>query len=114
MAWKDVLLDGGMKSVTVRDVYLAAVKALLGYAVDQGHISENPAKEVKVRVRKALQERDKGFDGEEARKILSATLVEPSGKISVEMAAARRWVPWICAYTGFPRVQTGRGHTHAF
>lgn len=100
IAWKDALLAGGMKTITVRDVYLAAAKALLGYAVDQGHLSENPAKEVKVRVRKALQERDKGFDGGEAHTILSATLAKPSGKISVEMAAARRWVPWICAYTG--------------
>jgi integrase len=100
VAWKDALLAAGMKSVTVRDVYLAAAKALLGYAVDQGHLADNPAKEVKVRVRKALQERDKGFDGEEARTILAATLVKPSGKISVEMAAARRWVPWVCAYIG--------------
>jgi hypothetical protein len=55
---------------------------------------------VRVRVRQAPQERDKGFDGEEAGTILSATLRKPSDKISVEMAAARRWVPWICAYTG--------------
>jgi hypothetical protein len=45
-------------------------------------------------------ERDKGFDGKEAETILSATLLKPSDKISIEMAMARRWVPWICAYTG--------------
>ncbi|WP_426437196.1 hypothetical protein [Bradyrhizobium genosp. P] len=100
VTWKDALLDGSISNITVRDVYVAAIKATLQFAVDQGRLAENPAAGVKVRVREALQERDKGFDGKEAETILSATLRKPSDKISVEMAAARRWVPWICAYTG--------------
>ncbi|MBR0945484.1 hypothetical protein [Bradyrhizobium liaoningense] len=32
--------------------------------------------------------------------ILSATVATPSHLTSAEMRAARRWVPWICAYTG--------------
>lgn len=100
VAWKDALLEGGMSNVTVRDVYVAAAKATLQYAVDQGTLAENPAAGVKVRVREAPLERDKGFDGKEAETILSATLRKPSDKISVEMAMARRWAPWICAYTG--------------
>ena len=100
VAWKDALLAGGMKNVTVRDVYLAATKALLQFAVDQGQLPENPAKDVKVRVKKNVKEREKGFDGEEARTILAATLKPFSELISEEMAAARRWLPWIGAYTG--------------
>ena len=50
--------------------------------------------------REAPQERDKGFDGKEAETILSAMLRKPSYKISVEMAAARRWVRWVRAYSG--------------
>ncbi|OQW55310.1 MAG: hypothetical protein A4S14_00610 [Proteobacteria bacterium SG_bin9] len=100
VAWKDALLGGGMANVTVRDVYLAAIKALLQFAVDQGQLAENPAKDVKVRVRKKVKEREKGFDGEEARAILAATLKQFSHLISEEMAAARRWLPWIGAYTG--------------
>jgi integrase len=100
VAWKDALLAGGMKNVTVRDVYLAATKALLQFAVDQGSIPENPAKEVKVRVKRKVKEREKGFDGEEAKTILTATLRPFSHLISEEMAAARRWLPWIGAYTG--------------
>jgi hypothetical protein len=53
-----------------------------------------------VRVRKALQEREKGFDADEADIILQATLGKPSGHASAETVAARRWIPWICAYTG--------------
>lgn len=100
VAWKDVLLEGGMKNITVRDVYLAATKAMLQFAVDQGLLAENLAKEVKVRVRKKVKEREKGFDGEEAAKILAATRGPFSHLISVEMKAARRWLPWIGAYTG--------------
>jgi integrase len=72
----------------------------LQFAVDQDMLNENPAGGIRVRVKDTLHERDKGFSGEEARIILAATLRPPSDKISVEMAAARRWVPWICAYTG--------------
>ena len=100
VAWKDKLLDGGTSNITVRDVYLAAVRATLQFAVDLGKLAHNPAAGIKVRVRAAPQERDKGFDGKEAETILSATLRKPSDKISEEMAAARRWTPWIGAYTG--------------
>jgi integrase len=100
VAWKDALLASGMSNITVHDVYVASAKATFQFAVDQGRLTQNPAKEVKVRVRKALEERDKGFDGKEAETILSATLRKPSKLISVEKAGARRWVPWICAYTG--------------
>ncbi|WBL77314.1 site-specific integrase [Bradyrhizobium xenonodulans] len=100
VAWKDTLLAGGMNNVTVRDVYLAASKALLQFAVDQGQLPENPTKEVKVRVKKKVKEREKGFDGVEAAKILTATRLRFSHLISEETAAARRWLPWIGAYTG--------------
>lgn len=100
VAWKDALLAAGMNNVTVRDVYLAATKALFQFAVDQGQLSENLAKEVKVRVKKKVKEREKGFDGVEAAKILTATRLPFSPLISEEMAAARRWLPWIGAYTG--------------
>jgi integrase len=50
---------------------------------------------------KAWKEDDeRGLDPEQALTILSATVATPSHLISKEMRAARRWVPWICAYTG--------------
>jgi len=100
VGWKDALLQEGKSNLTVRDVYVAAAKATLQYAVDQGILQQNAAAGVKVRVRKALHERDRGFDHDEARTILAAILQPASDRISVEMAAARRWVPWLCAYSG--------------
>jgi integrase len=100
VAWKDDLLEEGMSNITVRDVYIAATKATLQFAVDQRQLPANPAKDVRVRVPKKVKEREKGFDGKEAATILAATLRPFSHLISKEMKAARRWVPWICAYTG--------------
>jgi integrase len=44
--------------------------------------------------------RDQGFTREEALKILRATLEPRNGRATLEGIAARRWVPWLCAYTG--------------
>jgi hypothetical protein len=100
IGWKNALLAGGLSNITVRDVYLGAVRATLQYGADQSRLPDNPAAGVKIRVKKALRERDKGFDQGEALKILTATRSAPSANISVEMAAALRWVPWMCAYSG--------------
>jgi integrase len=100
VAWKDSLLGEGISNLTVRDAYLASVRATLQFGVDQGQLEANVAAGVRVRVRKALQEREKGFDAEEAATILRATLRKQSGNASPETVAARRWIPWICAYTG--------------
>jgi integrase len=103
--WKDELLkensDGKkLNGKTVRNAYLAAVKATLQYAVEQEELPENVAKGITVRIKKKKKQREKGFTLEEAHLILNATLAPPPPKMSAEMAAARRWVPWICAYTG--------------
>src|ERR1700730_276574 len=42
----------------------------------------------------------RGFRPKEAEKILSATLAPFSDLMTPENRAARRWVPWLCAYTG--------------
>jgi integrase len=103
--WKDKLLkkkpEGNqLDPKTVRNGYLAAVKATLNYGVQQLDLSTNVAKGVSVRVKKKKKQREKGFEKQEALAILKATLAPPPRAMSVEHAAARRWVPWICAYTG--------------
>ncbi|MBR1069425.1 integrase [Bradyrhizobium japonicum] len=100
IVWKDSLLKEDIANLTVRDAYLASVRATLEFGVDQGKLDANPAAGVRVRVRKALQEREKGFDATEAAIILAATMRKASPNAAEETAAARRWVPWICAYTG--------------
>lgn len=102
--WKDHLLKEGPDGVnlhgkTVRNGYLGSVKALLNYAVQQQRLSVNVAQLVTVRVAKKKNQREKGFTHEEATQILTATLAPPPRALSAENAAARRCIPWICAYT---------------
>ena len=80
---------------------LAAANAVFAYGLNQLLIAANPAKELaKVRVPKAAKLRDKDFTKAERKEILSAALVPALGRLSAERALARRWVPWLCAYTG--------------
>ncbi|KWV60499.1 hypothetical protein AS156_29420 [Bradyrhizobium macuxiense] len=78
---------------TIRDSYLAAVKATLNYAKQQRKLSQNVASEVTVRVRRKKKQREKGFTEEEALLILKATLAPASPNMSEEHAKARRWYP---------------------
>lgn len=104
--WRNLLLgtlpgQGRVRDPkTVRGTYLAAVKATLTWAVEQGVLSSNPALAVKVRVTKKPKLRDRDFTPDEARRILAATLVPVSANFAPEHALARRWIPWLCAYTG--------------
>ncbi len=103
IAWKDALLTGKPARAprTVRDVYLAAVKATCQYLVDELKLKENPVAGVVVRNVKIDKDDDtKGFDQKDAETILGACLGPAPKKMSIEMAKAHRWVPWICAYTG--------------
>lgn len=87
---------------TVRDVHLAVVRATCQFLVDELELDENPAAGIVVRGVEDGKEDDdnKGFTDRDAATILRATLVPRSKQMSVEMVAAHRWVPWICAYTG--------------
>jgi integrase len=107
LRWKDDLVkrqkdDGtpAFDAKTIRNGYLAAVKATLNYAVQQTELPSNVARGVSVRVKKKKKQRENGFTEEEALAILRATMDPPPRALSAENAAARRWVPWICAYTG--------------
>jgi integrase len=100
--WKDKLLLVDKKApTTVQDGYLAAVRGTCQYMVDQLKLKENVAEGIVVHgVKKSKADGSKGFNLADAVTILTATLIPPSNKVSAETAAARRWIPWICAYTG--------------
>lgn len=106
VAWKSILLeqpsDGGKtKSVrTVRDSYLPAVRSVFKWAAGNGKIAHNPVAGVGVGGKRKPSIRDKGLTDAEALLILSATLTQPPDRLSSERRLARRWVPWLCAYTG--------------
>jgi integrase len=99
--WKNDLLAQGLSSRSVRDGYVAAAKGDAGICawagLDQNQSGGQHQGEGQEEVAHA---REGIFTLAEATTILKATLAKPPAKMSRETAAARRWIPWICAYTG--------------
>ncbi|MFC7053187.1 DUF6538 domain-containing protein [Hansschlegelia quercus] len=102
ISWKNKLLEEGLAPRTIRDVHLAAIKAACNWAVSEQLLAANPAVGVKIIVKKRPQTRtQKGYTLGEALTVLTAAAgVVDDGRLFPDRYAARRWVPWICAYTG--------------
>lgn len=104
--WRDKLLtEPGRKGKlrapgTVKDKYLSSVRATLAWGVEKRLITRNVASLVKVRVPRVAKVRERDFSADEATRILSASLQSSWSDVGHHEARARRWVPWICAYTG--------------
>ncbi len=86
---------------TVKDSDIAGLKAIFAWAVANRRMASNPAKDVTLKLGKARKLRSKGLSDEEAHAILRAALAYQPGKGErPQTAAAKRWVPWLAAYTG--------------
>ena len=86
-------------AATVRDVWVVAARTVFDWAVERKHTKQNPFKTVSVSVpRKKVTRADKTFNSDEVKTILRASLAITD--TTKARAATRRWVPWLCAYTG--------------
>ena len=85
---------------TVRGSDLAALSVIFGWAVTNKRLTTNPAVGITLKVGKRPRLRSKGFTDSEAIAILSAALNLKRGRERPQTFAAKRWVPWLCAYTG--------------
>jgi integrase len=90
--WKQHLLELGNSPKTINDSKLAALRAILRWAVDNELIPTNPATGVSVRRGKKASEQMLGFERDEAATILRAA--------SRETSTVYRWVPLLCAQSG--------------
>ena len=106
VAWKEHLLSGAhaggrpLTAKTVKDTYLSVIKTVYRWGCDNGKVRDNPAQRVTVLAPRRMITREKGLNDREAKMILLATQTLPPAKLSSQRALARRWVPWVCAYTG--------------
>lgn len=106
IAWRDAKLET-LSPKTVKDVWLASLKSVLSDAVSDRLLPTNVAKGVRVRMYAAPVLREKGFTDAEALAILRrcreyqpAKRDNPANRESVYVTAAKRWGPWLCAFTG--------------
>ena len=86
---------------TVKDSDLSALKTVFGWGVVNLRLSSNPAAGITIKLAKRPRLRSKGFTEGEARTILkAASRVARTSERYPETAMAKRWVPWLCAFTG--------------
>lgn len=104
--WRNKKLET-LAPKTVADVYMASIRAVLNWAVEEKKIPENPTAGVKVKKPKQAQSREKGFRDDEALAILKACRAyapihrdNPSNRESEKMTAAKKFVSILCAFTG--------------
>jgi integrase len=97
--WVRSLVKNPPSAQTVRRTYISASRTVFGWAVEHKHIAHNSFKQAKITVPKQRKNREtQAFRPEEYRVILKASLA--IAKTSTAFEAAKRWVPWLLAYTG--------------
>lgn len=95
--------EDGVKPKTINAVDLGAINAVFNWAVEQEMLTTgNPAARIKRKARKDADEGGrKSLNDAEKAAILKQSLDYTKGeRESAKLAAAKRWVPWLMAYTG--------------
>ena len=105
--WRNHLRDNAtyrdkrLSAKTINDSYLGAASALFAWAKDDGLIARNPMLEIrKVKMPKVPRLRSKELTQEEALTILRASLVPATDRSQQNLRDAKRWCPWLMAYSG--------------
>lgn len=98
--WIESLVAKGLAKKTIAAGYVPAIRVPFTTAFEDGIIEVNPASALKVRAPKAVKLRERDLTDDEAATILTAALGPQPAGLADHHARARRWVPWLCAYTG--------------
>jgi integrase len=85
---------------TVKDSDLSGLKSIFSWAVSNRRMAQNPATGITIKLGKTLRLRPKGFTDDEAQAILKLAWTYVPGREHRKLAAAKRWSPWLCAYSG--------------
>ncbi|WMT73866.1 hypothetical protein [Bradyrhizobium sp. Ash2021] len=98
--WVHGLITAKRAAITVREIWLSASRRVFSWAREHKRVRQNPFKEVKVDVPRKMQMREDGrsFTAAEASIILKSSLAYQKPDTPTERT--RRWVPWLCAYSG--------------
>lgn len=85
---------------TVKASDLTALKSVFDWAVTNLKMPSNPASGVTIKLGKKIKVRERDFTPEEATAILTAADSLATKARPNQTDLARRWVPWLCAYSG--------------
>jgi hypothetical protein len=92
IGWKDYLVAKGLKSRSINSAYLACLRTIFNFGVNNKLISKNPAEKVKVAYRKNSEQGALPYNDEEVAKLLWLA--------KQQVNPARRWLPWLAALSG--------------
>ena len=92
VSWKDKLVQDGLAGRTINDGYLACIKRLLTYEVDNHRLTENVAGKVSVSTRGQAGESQLPYATEEVAQLLKLARQQSSKPL--------RWLPWLAALSG--------------
>ena len=92
VAWKAKMIESGLHPKTIWDAKLAPVRAILQWAVDNHRLPVNPTTRVTIGLKTRAADSKRGFDDNEAAKILAAARSEAD--------PVKHWVPLLGAYSG--------------
>lgn len=98
--FKDARLAAGISLKTIRDGDLASLRSIYRWAIDNKKVNANPAAAVRVPAERKPVLRSKGFTDAEALAVLRHSARCELVRQSKKTFAAKRWVPWLLAYTG--------------
>lgn len=100
--WRDHRRANKIAVKTINDSDIASFNNVFNWGVERGWLAQNPAAGTTIKQkRRSAELRDKFFTREECRDVLAhAASVRPSPKEDPKTTAAKRWVPWLCAYSG--------------
>jgi hypothetical protein len=97
--WAEGLVTKKRTARTVNDVWCSAARTVFTWAVKTRKIASNPFGATKVtQPRKARTRETDEFTPAEVKLILTSALMFKETMRPFD--AAKRWVPWLCAYTG--------------
>lgn len=97
--WARGLASSERSARTVNDVWIVAGRTIFGWALKEKLVTRNPFEDARITVpRKNTIREHKAFSAQEIKSILGAAQAISSPRSKTE--AAKRWVPWLCAYTG--------------
>jgi integrase len=92
VAWKDKLRLSGLSASTINDGYLACIKRLLNFEVENHRLPENVAQKITVASRGRAGETQLPYETEEVAQLLILA--------RAQIKPALRWLPWLAALSG--------------
>lgn len=101
VAWKEALRDRKLSPRSIQFGYLAALRSTCEWGKTNLRIAANPLDGIGLKVKKTPKGlKQRGYTDTEAKFVLSMTMQPVKERIFPHQRSARRWIPWICCYTG--------------